>query len=92
MISLNIDVTKIDKSHLFVGKKGTYLDCLLIATPNNEHNDYMIRQSVSKEEYEQGVKGPIIGHGKEFGNQSPTNYNTPPDATVDNSDIFDPPF
>jgi hypothetical protein len=64
MIKLNIDVTKIEKKRLFEGKKGTYLDCVLIETPNSEYGDYMIVQDISKEEREQGIKGPILGNGK----------------------------
>ena len=87
MISLNIDVKKIDKSRLFVGTKGTYLDCILKETPDSKYNnDYMVVQSVSKEEYEQGIRGPILGNAKIISKQQPQNDNTPPDATVDNSD------
>lgn len=65
MITAKIDVTKIDKARLFKGEKGTYLDIVLIETPNNEYgNDYMVVQSVSKEEKEAGVKGAILGNGK----------------------------
>ena len=88
MISLKIDVTKIDKSRLFVGKKGTYLDVILIETPNSPYSDYMAKQNVTKEEREQGVE-IIIGDGKVFKKQDPTNYNTPPDETIDEGD-FDP--
>ena len=86
MISISIDVKKIEKQRLFDGKKGTYLDMVLIPTPNSEYGDYMVVQSVSKEEREQGVKGPILGNGKDIVKRDPTNYNTPPDATVDNVD------
>ena len=67
MISISIDVTKINKDKLFKGEKGTYLNAVLIETPNNTYgNDYMIVQSVSKEERAQGVKGEILGNGKTF--------------------------
>lgn len=60
-----IDVTKIDKTKLFKGAKGTYLDIALIETPNNQYGDsHMITQSVSKEEREAGVKGAILGNIK----------------------------
>ena len=85
MISLKIDVTKIDKSRLFEGKKGTYLDLILIETPNSQYSDYMVKQSVSKEERENGVE-IILGDGKVFKKQQPQNFNTPPDETVDRSD------
>ncbi len=60
-----IDVTKIDKSFLFKGKSGTYLDVALI--PNKScrdqyGNDGMIVQSVSKQARQEGKKGPILGN------------------------------
>ena len=64
MISLKLDVTKIDKTRLFVGKKGTYLDAVLIETPNSEYGDYMIVEDVSFEERQAGKKGTILGNAK----------------------------
>ena len=84
MISLKIDVTKIDKKRLFKGEKGTYLDLILIETPKSQYSDYMVKQQVTKEERERGVE-IIVGDGKNFASQGPTNYNTPPDVTIDNS-------
>lgn len=59
-----IDVLKIDESKLFQGQKGKYLDIVLIPTPNGQYGDYMICQSVSKEERLAGKKGAILGNGK----------------------------
>ena len=84
MISISINVNKIDKSRLFKGAKGTYLDMVLIETPNSEYGDYMVVESVSKEEREQGVKGTILGNAKIIVKRDPTNYNNPPDETIDN--------
>jgi len=64
MISIKLDVKKINKSRLYVGTKGTYLDAILIETPNSEYGDYMIVESITKEEREAGVKGTILGNGK----------------------------
>jgi hypothetical protein len=64
MIKLSIDVSKITKEKLFKGEKGIYLDAVLIETPNSEHNDYMIVESVTKEEREAGNKGVILGNGR----------------------------
>lgn len=65
MIIAKIDVTKIDKSKLFKGQKGTYLDVVLIDTPNSQHgDDYMVVQGVTKEDREAGVKGAILGNAK----------------------------
>jgi len=85
MISLSINVSLINKERLFQGKKGKYLDCVLIETPNSEYGDYMVLESLSKEERDQGAKGTILGNGKIIVKRDPTNFNTPPDATVDGS-------
>lgn len=70
MISLKLDVTKIDKARLFPGKKGTYLNLILIETPNSQYSDYMVKQQVSKEEREQGIE-IILGDGKNFASNPP---------------------
>ena len=60
-----IDVTKIDKSFLFKGKSGTYLDVALIPNKSGRDqygNDGMIVQSVSKQARQEGKKGPILGN------------------------------
>lgn len=62
--NFKINVTKINKDKLFKGEKGVYLDCVLIDTPNNEMSDFMIVESLSKEERESGKQGTIIGNGK----------------------------
>lgn len=63
-ITLKIDVTKIDKNLLFKGKKGTYLDVVLFEnTKPSEYGDtHFCVQSVSKEDRDRGIKGPIIGN------------------------------
>lgn len=94
MISARINVTKIDKARLYKGEKGTYLDILLIASPQNQYgNDYMIVQSVSKEEREKGIRGNILGNAKDLkpkeqGTTAPETTTTtvmkpPADATED---------
>jgi len=68
-VSLNIDVTKIDKARLHKGEKGTYLDSTVFIDVNNVDqygNNGFIAQSVSKEEREQGVRGEILGNVKVF--------------------------
>ena len=67
MIIGKIDVTKIDKAHLFEGAKGKYLDVLLMENRQGTDqygNDGMIVQGVSKEARNAGTKGPIIGNYK----------------------------
>lgn len=65
MITAKIDVKKVDKSKLYEGKKGTYLDIVMFETPDNQYgDDFVIRQAVSKEERAAGVKGAILGNAK----------------------------
>jgi hypothetical protein len=79
-ISLKIDVSKIDKTRLYEGKKGVYLDALLM--PNKEESrfgdDGFIVQSISKEAREAGERGAIIGNWRYLSpaasaTQQPTN-------------------
>lgn len=64
MIGGTINVTEIDKSKLYDGTKGKYLNIVLIPTPNNKYGDYMIVQGVTKEERLAGQKGKILGNAK----------------------------
>jgi hypothetical protein len=64
MITIRIDVMKIDKKRLYKGQKGTYLDMVLIETPQSEFGNYMVVESITKEEREAGNKGTILGNGK----------------------------
>ena len=68
MIQLKIDVSKIDKTKLYNGKKGTYLDATLFLYDQVDQygNHGFIVQSVSKEERESGVKGTVLGNVKIF--------------------------
>lgn len=72
LISVKIDVTKIEKDRLFSGKNGAkYLDVILIPTPGNKYGDsHMVVQGVSKEERIAGKKGPILGNAKTIEGQS----------------------
>lgn len=83
IIGLKIDVSKIDKSKLFKGKKGVYLDATLLL--NDEVDQYgnngMIVQSISKEEREAGAKGVILGNCKEIISE-PVNEATVNEAPV----------
>lgn len=66
MILTKIDVTKIDKTKLFRGKKGLYLDVVLIPKPDEYGNDFMVVQSIPQEERLAGQKGAILGTAKQF--------------------------
>ena len=66
-ISVRVDVKKIDKARLYEGEKGTYLDMVtFIDTEEVDRydNNGFISQSVSKEERDNKVQGPILGNCK----------------------------
>lgn len=65
-----IDVTKIPREAIFVGKKGKYIDVVLMENkggPDDYGNDGFVAMSVSKEDREAGKKGVIIGNWKRIG-------------------------
>jgi len=68
-INIKLDVNKIDKSRLFEGKKGKYLD-LTTFVRIDEVDEYgqsgFITQSSTKEEREAKHKMPILGNVKVF--------------------------
>jgi hypothetical protein len=73
MQKLNINVTKIDKTALFVGTKGKYLDLALFENrggPDQYGNDGFIVQEIPKERRDNGEKGPIIGNWKHVGQKA----------------------
>jgi len=79
-IAVNLDVKKIDKTKLYVGKKGTYLDAVVFLKDEADEygNHGFIVQSVTKEEREKGVKGEILGNVKILGkSQSEQNKEQP---------------
>lgn len=86
ILRLSIDVSKIDKSKLYKGKKGVYLNCAVLLRETDQYgNDGMIVQDVSKEEREQGIKGAILGNGKWAGQQQrPTGQEVA--AAIDDDD------
>ena len=67
IISAKLDVSKIDKTKLFKGQKGTYLDITLLENRNGTDqygNDFMVVQDLGKEARDKGEKGPILGNAK----------------------------
>lgn len=68
-ISVRIDVTKIDKSRLYKGAKGTYLDLTTFVDTVEQdqyENNGFISQSLTKEEREAKYQTPILGNVKVF--------------------------
>jgi hypothetical protein len=65
MIVGKIDVTKIDKEGLFIGKKGKYFDFALFENrdgPDEYGNDGFMVQNLPKAQRDAGKKNPIIAN------------------------------
>lgn len=75
VITGSIDVSKIDKSKLIQGKKGTYLNIAIFLKDEEDQygNHGMIVESITKEEREAGNKGTILGNVKRTGQQKGSN-------------------
>lgn len=68
-LNLSIDVTRLDKSRFYKGKKGTYakLTCFVDTEEISQFGDSgTITQELSKEDRDNGVKLPILGNAKVF--------------------------
>jgi len=66
-IAISINVKKIDKSRLYVGEKGTYLDLTTFVDIDNKdqyENNGFITQTVTKDEREHSIQLPILGNCK----------------------------
>lgn len=91
MITLKIDVTKLDKKRFFQGTKGLYCDLILIETPNGQYGDYMVKQSISKEERAANVQMPILGNAKNMGggqrNAPPAQHSNQPAGQQEGGDV-----
>ena len=67
--NMSIDVSKLDKSRFYKGKKGTYakLTCFINTEETSQFGDNgPITQELSKEDRDNGVKLPILGNAKIF--------------------------
>jgi hypothetical protein len=73
-IAVKIDVSKIDKQYLYEGKKGIYLDALLMNNKEQSRfgDDGFIVQSISREAREAGERGPIVGNWRYLTSESAT--------------------
>ena len=102
MQSININVTKIDKSALFDGKNGKYLALTLFENRDGVDqygNNGFVTQDLGKERRLAGEKGPILGNWKHIGqppppqnahNQAKANGYVPDQSSDDGND--DIPF
>jgi hypothetical protein len=97
MITLSIDVTKLDKTRFKAitrknGDKALFCDLILIES-QSDYGDYMVKQSISKEDRENGVQLPILGNAKnvQVGDKTTTKAKSAPARAKDN-DGDDIPF
>lgn len=80
-MNVSIDVTKIDKTKLFQGKKGTYLKLTMALNDEKDQygNDIAVWQEQDKEERDRPKN--YLGNGKVFwsGDKSPEKLDEPSD-------------
>jgi hypothetical protein len=93
-VNLSIDVTKIDKSKLFKGQKGTYLSAQVFVSDAVDQygNNGMIVQAVTKEEREQGIQGAILGNCKIFWTDNQSSTSQAPVKQPQNQQAATPDF
>lgn len=68
MRTAKIDVTKIDKSEIYVGQKGKYIELVFFENRDGTDqygNDGFVSQSIAKSRRDNGERGPILGNWKE---------------------------
>jgi hypothetical protein len=71
MIALTLDLSRIERKRIFIGKTGKkYLSFVLVDGPDQFGNDGRVVQSISKEERLAGVKGEICGNWRHVGRPS----------------------
>ena len=81
LISLSIDVEKLDPKRLYKGKKGKYISATLFLKEEVDQygNNGFIVESITKEEREKGLKGTIIGNAKFMVAGGPSKQEEPSD-------------
>lgn len=87
LISLSIDVSKIDKSKLIQGKKGTYLNLTVAINDQDDQfgNNVSSWISQSKEEREQKADRTFLGNGRVvYSSDTPNTKESVLDNSLDN--------
>ena len=73
MKTIRINVSKIDKSAIYEGKNGKYVDLVMFENRDGEDqygNLGFVTQDIGKERRLAGERGPILGNWKEIGAKS----------------------
>lgn len=68
-ITISIDVTLLQKERFKTvtrknGSTAKFAELVLVETPDGQYGDFMVKQSISKEEREAKVEMPILGNGR----------------------------
>jgi len=97
IIRVNINTAKIDKSALFEGTKGKYLNITLLENKDGEDqygNNFMVVQDIGKDRRDAGEKGAILGNAKyvKAANETTTNKPASKPVVVDDGDDESIPF
>ena len=75
-LNFSIDVTKLDKTRFYQGKKGTYANLtVFVDSEQGQYGDNgIISEQLSKEERDQKLQLPIIGNVKIFYTKDADNF------------------
>jgi len=75
-LNFSIDVTKLDKTRFYQGKKGTYANLtVFVDSEQSQYGDNgVITQQLTKEEREQKLKLPILGNATIFYTNDADNF------------------
>lgn len=77
IIRLSINVKKLDKARFIEGKSGAlYADMVMMENrePDRFGNEFVILESLSKEERDAGKKGAILGNGRIIADGRPKSH------------------
>jgi hypothetical protein len=77
-ITVKFDVTKLEKSRFFHGKKGIYCNLTLIENPNEYGDDGYVVESLNQEQRDAGERGPIVGNWREHLRKTSDQVTAPP--------------
>ena len=72
-VNLSIDVSKLDKSRLYKGAKGTYanLTVFIDSNPDQYGKNGGAKEQATKDERDQKVKMPFVGNATTFWSDNP---------------------
>jgi len=89
LLSVSIDVSKLDKSRFYKGQKGTYasLDIWVSDEPDKFGNDASVSETLTKEEREAGAKKNYVGSGKKLYGWGSTPRSSTPKNDVINEEV-----